>query len=402
MSEEFAHYGIKGMKWGVRKEYEPHPRERTVSIEHTKAIGKRAVGELITKARRTVAYDYYRVNGKKYLDTVISKGTSFQRVTVNADEKLDRMYAVYKNEDKNLYKGRLGYLRKHQTGAPVYVKNFTAKRAVKAPSDKKSEQFMRILMDKDKDFSNYVKSLKDSGFNRVSKNPKNDYELYKNFNLAGIMDQSENGRAQAQKYYKLLKRNGYNAITDLNDRKYSTFKADNPVILFDMKDFVESSVHEISNKEIVKSLSIEQLRRTGGPFTMVALKLSEKEYGGMSHSDEFAHYGVKGMKWGVRKKRQLNPLSRQKKAMTSDQNYKKKDYRNLTNEELQSRITRLNLEKQYTNLYSEVRSPVRSKALQNAGFQFVNQALVSASAATIAAKVTKPYVENLLDKLYRS
>lgn len=24
----FAHYGVKGMKWGVRKEYVPHPRKK--------------------------------------------------------------------------------------------------------------------------------------------------------------------------------------------------------------------------------------------------------------------------------------------------------------------------------------------------------------------------------------
>lgn len=395
-----CHYGVKGMKWGVRKEYVPHPRQSTgspqrISVRH----GKSAVTKFMKNAEKTLrvaAYDYYRVNGKKYVDTVISAGTDFQRVTVNKDEKLDRMYAVYKSEDKNLYAGRLGQLRRLQTGGPVYAKNFSSKKTIKAPSDKKSESLMVELMNRDMEFSDYVHSLKDSGFNRVTKHPKTNYDHYKNFNLAGIMDQSENGMRQAQKYYKLLKKNGYNAITDLNDRKYSSFKADNPVILFDMKNFVETSVRELDRKEINNALARDQLRRAGGPFTMAALKMAEKEYGTIGHSDNFAHYGVKGMKWGVRKKRELFPRIRKVKKEPS---YKKRDSRTLTNAELQERITRLNLEKQYTNLYSEVRSPIRHKALRNAGNQFVNQAFVNVAAAAVAAKVTKPYVDKLIDKI---
>lgn len=425
MNNEFVHYGVKGMKWGVRKEYVSHPRKPTAqTVAPATSLGKKKVLTILDKVERKV-YEHHRVNGKKYVDTVVSAGVEFQRVTVNKDEKLDRMYAVYKSEDKNLYAGRLGQLRRLQTGGPVYAKNFTSSKVVKAPSDKKSEMLMRQLMDRDKDFSNYVKSLKDSGFNRVSKHPKNDAELYKNFNLAGIMDQSENGMKQAKKYYRLLKKNGYNAITDLNDRKYSTFKANNPVILFDMKNFTENSIRELGDKEINKALAVDQLRRTGGPFTMAALRMAEREYGTVRHSvivpsllvsagrygrkqneksrskrmqdtGYIYHHGIKGMKWGVRKKRTL--MSRFGKQR-NEPRYKKGDSRILTNEELQTRIQRLNLEKQYNNLYSEVRSPIRSKTLKNAGSQFVNQAFVITAATAVGTKVTKPYVNALLDKL---
>ena len=55
------------------------------------------------------------------------------------------------------------------------------------------------------------------------------------------------------------------------------------------------------------------------------------------------HYGVKGMKWGIRKDR---PSGKTKK---SHRQIAKK----LTNEELKKRVNRLNMEKQYAKLQEE-------------------------------------------------
>lgn len=60
--------------------------------------------------------------------------------------------------------------------------------------------------------------------------------------------------------------------------------------------------------------------------------------------NELAHYGVKGMRWGVRKKSKSKP---------------RKSISEMSNQELQDHINRGNLEKQYKSLYQPKSMPSR-------------------------------------------
>ena len=89
----------------------------------------------------------------------------------------------------------------------------------------------------------------------------------------------------------------------------------------------------------------------------------------MEKYDELYHYGVPGMKWGVRRDRRSKGFKRtvSKKAKAAKirfQNttgsrssnalkaYRKKDINKMSNKELQTAINRMNLERQYRNLTS--------------------------------------------------
>lgn len=100
------------------------------------------------------------------------------------------------------------------------------------------------------------------------------------------------------------------------------------------------------------------------------------------------HYGIKGMKWGVRRdRRTLDRLAGRttseessKKTTNSDKNQTKKaqrrsdvrNRRNLSDRDIRGKIDRLKLERELSKLTAEDLSPIRSKVTQmlsDAGWQ---------------------------------
>jgi hypothetical protein len=116
-----------------------------------------------------------------------------------------------------------------------------------------------------------------------------------------------------------------------------------------------------------------------------------------SVDDVLAHFGVKGMKWGVRKQRPSVSKSRltnqhgdYKHAHSATPNHK------LSNKELQRRVTRLNLEKQYRDLTAKPQSKYRKKLGEKYAENFANVTMKIAGAAAGAAAGYA--VKALLDK----
>lgn len=83
----------------------------------------------------------------------------------------------------------------------------------------------------------------------------------------------------------------------------------------------------------------------------------------MKYENYLCHHGVKGMKWGIRKSRKKTSIfSRKKKDPQKNQNGTKKSdgsnkptkkrtsIKNLSDQELQNKVRRLQLEKQYRDL----------------------------------------------------
>ena len=78
-------------------------------------------------------------------------------------------------------------------------------------------------------------------------------------------------------------------------------------------------------------------------------------------NDELEHYGIKGMKWGVRKNRVSGPSSapaKSKSTISPDvkrvseikSKVKSKGRDSLSNDEMKDLVKRMNLEQQYSNL----------------------------------------------------
>ena len=71
MSGYLRHFGVLGMKWGVRKEYEPHPRKRArKEIDADTYQRARKETDVFEKSRN-------RLKAEGYSDTDISKKFGF-------------------------------------------------------------------------------------------------------------------------------------------------------------------------------------------------------------------------------------------------------------------------------------------------------------------------------------
>lgn len=117
-------------------------------------------------------------------------------------------------------------------------------------------------------------------------------------------------------------------------------------------------------------------------------------------STTLMHYGVKGMKWGVRRSESQLATSRSKAEKNADKIVKtkrKKDVKNrrtLTTEELKSKIDRMKLEKQFKDLTEEDISPGRKVAkdiLKSAGTKVLSAAAAGAAAYAVKAAMTKRF-----------
>ena len=95
----------------------------------------------------------------------------------------------------------------------------------------------------------------------------------------------------------------------------------------------------------------------------------------MEYKDYYlAHHGVKGMRWGIRKKQEAPSHEDYTKA------HSKKSVQSMSDAELRARNNRLQMEQQYANLTAKKSS---------AGKKFVTGVLVAAATSVATAYATK-------------
>lgn len=132
-------------------------------------------------------------------------------------------------------------------------------------------------------------------------------------------------------------------------------------------------------------------------------------------SDELMHYGVLGMKWGIRKNRSLSGSSRsrnknflkqriaqirrnKKSKKSNPQEKTKKNTKNvkkMSTEDLQNKISRLELEKKYRDLKNSEKSrgkkvveDILYKSAENIGTQLVTYTMGAAVNKAVAKGLT--------------
>lgn len=124
----------------------------------------------------------------------------------------------------------------------------------------------------------------------------------------------------------------------------------------------------------------------------------------MYEYDELYHYGVKGMRWGVRRSKPQSGYSsgtrKRSKKLSPDQKEKQnrknalKKRRTMSDAELKKRIERLKLEKEFKNLTKEDISPGKSYVsdiMSSAGKKALTVVASGAIAYGVKVAMTKSF-----------
>ena len=246
-------YRSKGMTKD-EAELAAYKRERT-----EKAL-KIAAGVAVGAALAYGANKYIENN----VDRVINTDVTLKRVaTSDTSSVQDAFYATFGNKklDNAKYAGLYAkQLKKGQYGLPadhVYEKTIGIKDSIKMASQKSAKNTLQSLMDNDPDFRKaFSQEFRfNPGFQKAIQSGKIDKGLYEYFNqeLGGSAKNSD----VAKRYYDALSQKGYNAIMDINDKKFSGFGTNTPVIVFNASNKVSvDNVRELGNSEINRKNAI--------------------------------------------------------------------------------------------------------------------------------------------------
>ena len=263
----------KYMKQGMSREEAEQAAAKRIRTEQFVAV---AAGVTVASA---VAYAKY----KGYTtDKVFEKNTDFQRImklAENAEIREGRQYLAVNKKDKIKYKGLLGEsynndiatnkklndsLGRKSIKESVYDVTVKNKDVVKVASRKRSEdafiklynedpEFRKGLQNRVKELSNELGTLspfaKKMGDDKLDNHKLRKYG-YDIFNTL-LVDNDKRSTSNANKFYESLRKQGMNALMDVNDKKYSGYNAKMPIITFDGNfDYVK---REMSKSEIMKN-----------------------------------------------------------------------------------------------------------------------------------------------------
>lgn len=234
----------------------------------TETILKVAGGIALASAAAYVAYKHY----DKVTDRVFEKGSEIGRLTNNGSEPTNRAFYGFVNKhDKDRYEGLYG--KTLGANGPVYRKAMRAAGDINVASPESARKVLKNMFDTDKQSFDVFKKNIDTMASAVPPTTKQGklwrkakQELdsgkigdntYKAFNTTLVLHTKEQQPIN-DKFYSAMKKAGYGAIRDVNDKENSGYFAKNPLIVFDTDKINVEGFTKLGNDHIDSMFAKEQ------------------------------------------------------------------------------------------------------------------------------------------------
>lgn len=234
----------------------------------TETILKVAGGIALASAAAYVAYKHY----DKVTDRVFEKGSEIGRLTNNGSEPTNRAFYGFVNKhDKDRYEGLYG--KTLGANGPVYRKAMRAAGDINVASPESARKVLKNMFDTDKQSFDVFKKNIDAMASAVPPTTKQGklwrkakQELdsgkigdntYKAFNTTLVLHTKEQQPIN-DKFYSAMKKAGYGAIRDVNDKENSGYFAKNSLIVFDTDKINVEGFTKLGNDHIDSMFAKEQ------------------------------------------------------------------------------------------------------------------------------------------------
>ena len=234
----------------------------------TETILKVAGGIALASAAAYVAYKHY----DKVTDRVFEKGSEIGRLTNDGSEPTNRAFYGFVNKhDKDRYEGLYG--KTLGANGPVYRKAMRAAGDINVASPESARKVLKNMFDADKQsFDVFKKNIdamasvvppttKQGKLWRKAKQELDSGKIgdntYKAFNTTLVLHTKEQQPIN-DKFYSAMKKAGYGAIRDVNDKENSGYFAKNPLIVFDTDKINVEGFTKLGNDHIDSMFAKEQ------------------------------------------------------------------------------------------------------------------------------------------------